>query len=134
MPARAAMTTVVRHLSLRLLLALFLGLLAWGGAQAFWAQPRGHDLATAHLAGLPAEARQTLELIKRGGPFPYPRDGIVFQNREGRLPIQARGYYREYTVATPGRRDRGARRIVAGRPGEYYYSQDHYRSFWRIKE
>ena len=67
------------------------------------------------LADLPREARQTLALIKDGGPFPYARDGIVFGNYEKRLPLQQRGYYREYTVKTPGRRDRGARRIVAGR-------------------
>ncbi len=81
---------------------------------------------------LPPEARQTLALIRSGGPFPFPRDGIVFNNREGHLPKKERGYYREYTVPTPGARDRGARRIVAGRGGELYYSDDHYRSFRRI--
>ena len=81
---------------------------------------------------LPPEARQTLALIERNGPFPYPRDGVVFHNREGHLPKRERGYYREYTVRTPGARDRGARRIVAGRDGEYYYTEDHYRSFRRI--
>jgi len=91
------------------------------------------------LAALPAEARETLALIKRGGPFPYPRkDGSTFGNFEKRLPLKPRGYYREYTVPTPGSRDRGARRIVAGSPpetsGEYYYTDDHYRSFRRIKE
>ena len=95
------------------------------------------------LADLPPEARQTLDLIKRGGPFPYPRkDGSSFGNFEKRLPERPRGYYREYTVPTPGSRDRGARRIVAGggphgdvaRSGEYYYTHDHYRSFRRIQE
>lgn len=81
---------------------------------------------------LPDEARQTLALIGTNGPFPYQRDGAVFSNREGRLPKRERGYYREYTVKTPGARDRGARRIVAGRGGERYYSDDHYRSFRRI--
>ena len=80
------------------------------------------------------QAIATLERIERGGPFPYERDGTVFQNRERRLPSQPRGYYREYTVRTPGARDRGARRIVAGRDGELYYSGDHYRSFMRIRE
>jgi ribonuclease T1 len=83
---------------------------------------------------LPPEARETLALIKAGGPFPYARDGVVFNNREGLLPKHQRGYYREYTVKTPGARDRGARRIVAGRGGEFYYTHDHYRSFKRIIE
>jgi len=85
-------------------------------------------------ADLPYEARQTLVLIKRDGPFPYSRDGIVFGNYEKRLPLRQRGYYREYTVKTPGRHDRGPRRIVAGRDEEYYYTDDHYRSFRRIRE
>jgi ribonuclease T1 len=86
------------------------------------------------VADLPKEARTTLALIKSGGPFPYDRDGIAFGNREGRLPKRERGYYREYTVKTPGSRDRGARRIVAGKPGEYYYTDDHYQTFRRIVE
>jgi ribonuclease T1 len=86
------------------------------------------------LADLPPEARATLALIRAGGPFPHPQDGRSFGNRERRLPAKARGYYREYTVRTPGARDRGARRIVAGRGGEYYYTADHYRSFQRIRE
>ena len=86
------------------------------------------------LSKLPVEAQQTIRLVKAGGPFPYERDGAVFGNREGLLPKRERGYYREYTVRTPGARDRGARRIVAGRGGEYYYTDDHYRSFRRIIE
>jgi ribonuclease T1 len=86
------------------------------------------------LTHLPPEARQTLAHIKAGGPFTYARDGSVFGNREGLLPKRTRGYYREYTVKTPGAKDRGARRIVAGVPGEYYYTDDHYRSFKRIIE
>jgi ribonuclease T1 len=83
---------------------------------------------------LPIEARATLELIKAGGPFPYPQDGRRFSNREKLLPLEGRGYYREYTVRTPGVRGRGARRIVAGSGGEFYYTADHYRSFRRIVE
>ena len=83
---------------------------------------------------LPPEALQALVLIKRGGPFPYAQDGRTFANRERLLPQRKRGYYREYTVSAPGARDRGPRRIVAGQPGEYYYSEDHYRSFKRIRE
>jgi ribonuclease T1 len=94
------------------------------------------------IQALPSEARETLALIKRGGPFPYPKDGAIFGNYERRLPIRPRGYYREYTVRTPGSRDRGARRIVAGAgagadvktSNEYYYTADHYRSFKRIVE
>jgi len=84
------------------------------------------------VQNLPSEARQTLTLIHKNGPFPYERDGAVFGNREGQLPKRERGYYREYTVKTPGVHDRGARRIVAGRAGEAYYTDDHYRSFRRI--
>jgi guanyl-specific ribonuclease Sa len=84
---------------------------------------------------LPPEAHATLRLIAAGGPFPYDRDGTVFQNREGRLPPQPRSYYREYTVPTPGSPDRGARRIVTGGdpPAEYFYTDDHYRSFRRLE-
>lgn len=86
------------------------------------------------LAALPPEARETLKLIRQGGPFPYAKDGSEFRNREGRLPPKPPGYYREYTVPTPGERDRGARRIVMGAGGEAYYTDDHYRSFKRIRE
>ena len=83
---------------------------------------------------LPPEARETLALIRQNGPLPYPQDGKTFGNRERRLPLRAQGYYREYTVKTPGARDRGARRIIAGNAGEFYYTEDHYRSFMRIRE
>jgi len=85
-------------------------------------------------AELPAQASATIELIRRGGPYPYERDGIVFGNFEKRLPPRERGYYREYTVRTPGAKSRGARRIVAGKGGELYYTEDHYQTFRRIKE
>ena len=91
-------------------------------------------LAPVAVAELPTEARTTLRLIKQGGPFPYPRDGVIFGNFEKRLPQQPRGYYHEYTVKTPGARNRGARRIVCGIPVECYYSGDHYRTFRRIQE
>lgn len=107
-------------------------LLAIGSAFAFW---NGNSNGqTIDVARLPPEARETLVLIKQGGPFPYQRDGVVFNNFEKLLPRQARGYYREYTVKTPGRRDRGPRRIVAGKQAEYYYTEDHYQSFRRIRE
>lgn len=83
---------------------------------------------------LPAEGRETLTLIRSGGPFPYDRDGMTFQNREGILPSQARGYYSEYTVPTPGESDRGARRIIGGDDGDRYYTDDHYDSFKQIEE
>ncbi len=85
-------------------------------------------------ADLPQEARATIARIRQGGPFPYERDGIEFRNFEKRLPLQPRGYYREYTVRTPGVKSRGARRIVAGKGGELYYTDDHYDSFRRIKD
>jgi len=92
------------------------------------------ELAVIAMAELPAEARETLQAIKRGGPFVYERDGVVFRNYERILPKQSRGYYREYTVRTPGARNRGARRIVCGQLPECYYSPDHYRTFKRIRE
>ncbi|MFG2142397.1 ribonuclease domain-containing protein [Streptomyces sp. NPDC048650] len=79
---------------------------------------------------LPSQAHDTLGLIEKGGPFPYPKDGTVFDNREGILPAQSTGYYHEYTVITPGSPDRGARRIVAGeKKNEDYYTADHYETF-----
>lgn len=106
------------------------------------------------VADLPQEARETLQLIRRGGPYPHDRDGVTFGNYEKLLPAAPRGHYREYTVMTPGVRHRGARRIVVGCErqraaspspgllrlvhcrdgGEFYYTADHYRSFRRIVE
>ena len=83
---------------------------------------------------LPGEALETIALIRKGGPFPHQRDGATFGNRERLLPARERGWYREYTVRTPGERTRGARRIVAGRDGTLYYTDDHYQSFKRILE
>jgi ribonuclease T1 len=110
-----------------------------GSALAKAADAQLEEIAAAKL---PKQARDTLALIKQGGPFPYRKDGTVFGNREGILPKKARGYYHEYTVKTPYSRDRGARRIVAGdgktgdpaTSGEYYYTDDHYASFKRIRE
>lgn len=81
------------------------------------------------LSALPKEATDTVNLIKQGGPYPYPQDGQVFSNREGILPKCDSGYYHEYTVKTPGSDDRGARRFVVGNGGEYFYTEDHYESF-----
>jgi ribonuclease T1 len=114
------MTRIFR-LCLPLLLCLSLPAFAYAGD------------ATISAANLPAEARATLHLIERGGPFPYARDGVIFGNYERKLPRQPRGYYHEYTVRTPGARDRGARRIVCGTLPECYYTADHYRSFRRIQ-
>ncbi len=91
-------------------------------------------LAQVSAEQLPREARATLALIRQGGPFPYAKDGIIFGNREAQLPPRRRGYYREYTVKTPGERTRGARRIVAGGAGELYYTDDHYNHFRRIRD
>lgn len=95
------------------------------------------DVAAVAVSALPIEARRTHELIRAGGPFPYTKDGSVFGNRERLLPRRERGHYREYTVPTPGARNRGARRIVCGGsqprdPEACYYSDDHYASFKRI--
>ena len=96
-------------------------------------------MATVALATLPSQARETRRLISTGGPFPYEKDGTVFRNRERLLPAEARGFYREYTVKTPGLKHRGARRIVCGgrelaSPLNCYYTADHYASFQRIVE
>ncbi|MFM9628137.1 MULTISPECIES: ribonuclease domain-containing protein [Streptomyces] len=95
---------------------------------------RSDGPATVRVSQLPAEARRTLDLIDAGGPFPYAKDGAVFGNFEGLLPRHERGYYREYTVPTPGSHDRGARRIVTGQGGEIYYTDDHYDSFRAVRE
>lgn len=90
------------------------------------------------LSSLPSQASDTLELIHSGGPFPYPQDGTVFQNREGILPDESTGYYHEYTVKTPGSPDRGARRLIGGGattdPPHVYYTADHYASFCEVDE
>jgi ribonuclease T1 len=89
-------------------------------------------LAWVALSGLPREARTTYRLILAGGPYPYSRDGVVYQNREGVLPRRSRGSYHEYTVRTPGSSDRGARRLVCAAVPECYYTDDHYASFRRV--
>lgn len=86
------------------------------------------------LNDLPPEAGATVALIESDGPFPYDQDGAVFQNREGILPDEPRGYYREFTVETPGSPDRGARRLVSGADGQLYWTEDHYDSFRRIRQ
>jgi ribonuclease T1 len=116
------------------LLAFLVGMVFSGGELADARRSLDHALTVVQVDDLPREARETLELIKQGGPFPYKRDGVVFANRERRLPVQSGDYYREYTVPTPGARDRGARRIIAGESGEYYYTGDHYKTFRRIRE
>jgi ribonuclease T1 len=92
----------------------------------------GLQSGTVALSSLPVQASDTVHLIEAGGPFPYPQDGVVFNNAERRLPDEPRGYYREYTVPTPGSADRGARRIITGKNGEYYYTPDHYATFRRV--
>jgi ribonuclease T1 len=103
-------------------------------AKNFWARTEGvGDIA---LSELPIQGQETHRLIYLGGPFPFDKDGVVFGNRERLLPLQKRGYYREYTVPTPGARDRGAKRIVCGgtatSPDACFYSADHYASFRKI--
>jgi ribonuclease T1 len=106
---------------------VFLGLLLAG---LFGLAPAAEIVA----ADLPPEARTTLRLIDQGGPFPHSRDGMTFGNFEKLLPLHPRGYYREYTVPTPGAGNRGARRIIVGKQRERYYTGDHYRTFRRIRE
>ena len=118
-----------------MVLAAMLWLPAGAQAHTHHAAQGAHaDLAIISVAELPPQARDTLRAIKNGGPFAYPRDGVVFGNYERALPKRPRGYYPEYTVKTPGARNRGARRIISGEPGEYYYTADHYKIFKRIQE
>jgi ribonuclease T1 len=109
--------------------------LAWSGVMAKeMVQPSVN--ASVSVDQLPPQGRTTYQRILQGGPFPYEKDGVVFGNRERMLPLEKRGYYREYTVKTPGSRDRGARRIVCGgpatTPNACYYTADHYASFRKI--
>ncbi|MER7012560.1 ribonuclease domain-containing protein [Saccharopolyspora sp. NPDC000359] len=101
------------------------------GSQPVAAVPGAESgLPVEKLSTLPPEVDKTWQLIQRNGPFPHPgKDGTVFGNREGILPDQEAGYYHEYTVPTPGSRDRGARRLVTGDRSELYYTSDHYESF-----
>ncbi|MEM5343878.1 ribonuclease domain-containing protein [Paraburkholderia azotifigens] len=123
-----------------LIAALTVGGLVGGLPSGAWAREaqQGQTVGTIAAAQLPPEAARTLNLIAAGGPYPYEKDGVVFGNRERLLPPHRRGYYHEYTVPTPGARDRAARRIVCGGPprrtGNCYYSDDHYASFNRIIE
>src|SRR5258706_463258 len=115
--------------------ALLLGILLLSATSPASARsPAIETAGVVRTADLPREARETLSLIRQGGPFPFARDGAIFSNREGRLPRAARGTYREYTVKTPGSRDRGARRIIAAGSDQFWYTADHYRSFRRIAE
>ena len=125
--------------ALRCICGMLLVVASLSDAQALQWQSHPHEQSqnqggTVSVAGLPAQARAMLRAIKQGGPFAYDRDGVVFGNFERALPKQARGYYREYTVKTPGVRGRGARRIISGSGGEYYYTDDHYQTFKRIRE
>ncbi|MEU7134295.1 ribonuclease domain-containing protein [Streptomyces sp. NPDC046261] len=132
------MTTPHRLARFAALAALASTLLVGGPAVAATPTAAGTSavLASAAPVGdicysdLPSQAHDTLRLIDKGGPYPYPKDGTVFSNREGVLPKQAGGYYHEYTVKTPGSPDRGARRIVTGeKTHEDYYTADHYKTF-----
>lgn len=119
----------------RLLLATAV---ACGCATAAWTRTAPDALPDIAASALPKEAREVLVLVRAGGPFPHERDGVAFGNRERLLPLKPKGYYREYTVRTPGVRTRGARRIVCGgppvTPDACYYTPDHYRSYSRIRE
>jgi ribonuclease T1 len=134
---------MARAAALKSALTSFLLAVAFTGANPVHAKgplerPAADSSATVRLAELPRQGRETYELIRLGGPFPYEKDGSVFGNRERLLPGAPRGYWREYTVKTPGSRDRGARRIVCGgplrQPHACYYTADHYASFRKIVE
>ncbi|MEY9858123.1 ribonuclease T1 [Catenulispora sp. GAS73] len=126
-----------------LVIAAALGLAGCGGSSSKGSSPKASSSSAAAKpagmgsiaeASLPAEARDVIKRIDDGGTFQYRQDGVTFQNRERQLPAEPSGYYREYTVATPGAADRGARRLILGRDGELYYTPDHYKSFlWVLR-
>ena len=137
--------STLRSLLLTGLLLVTLPFLAPGGLHALSsAQARetphralpASEIPVIAVADLPVQARDVLRRIEQGGPFEGYKDGIIFGNYERLLPSKPRGYYREYTVPTPGARNRGARRIVCGgakhHPEVCYYTHDHYASFRRI--
>jgi len=129
-----AVSGTVRSALLALLLGLALSVAGEAGAR----QPATTGVTIA-LADLPSQGRATYRLILAGGPFVYDKDGSVFGNRERQLPAARRGYYREYTVKTPGARSRAGRRIICGgrrptQPEACYYTSDHYASFRKIIE
>jgi len=125
-----------RALAHAMLVALVVALAA--GSAPIAARDAPGRLDEIDVAALPAEAREVLVRIRAGGPFRYERDGVTFGNREHALPARRRGYYHEYTVATPGEPTRGARRLVCGGPRKApevcYYTDDHYATFRRIRE
>ena len=123
------------NLFTRWILAAALSFMPFAHAQKGPAPAPAHpEVGEIPWTSLPTEARETIALIRKGGPYPYAKDGAVFGNREAILPRQNRGYYREYTVKTPGQRSRGARRIIWGKGGEFYYTDDHYNHFRRVRE
>jgi len=103
-----------------------------GGAPASGTATPRSGLPTVPVSALPSQARDVLALIDRGGPYPYRQDGTVFGNFEKLLPARPSGYYREYTVPTPGAPTRGTRRLIVGRNGDIYYTSDHYESFRQV--
>ena len=119
-------------------LGVLAGLVAAGAIAVSTPATADAAISSCALSSLPTQAAQTVNLIHQGGPFPYPNnDGVVFSNREGILPAQSSSYYHEYTVRTPGVKSRGGRRLVCGGPSASpdacYYSDDHYRSFRKIR-
>lgn len=129
--------TNITSRALKVLVALLIGLVGVGvpasaSADALTVQAACGNTAgfqKVNLSALPSQATDTVRLIQKGGPYPYRQDGQVFQNREHVLPLCSASYYHEYTVKTPGSSDRGARRIITGSAGEYFYTSDHYASF-----
>jgi ribonuclease T1 len=136
---RRARRPLLALVALLVALAIGYGVKALGsdGGTAASRAPSGSGSVSASgevaLSSLPAQVATTVGLIESGGPFPYPRnDGVVFHNNEHRLPPEPDGYYHEYTVPTPGSPDRGARRVITGAPGEFWYTGDHYETFQRV--
>jgi guanyl-specific ribonuclease Sa len=132
---RRARRPLIALVALVVALAVGYGARTWDGSKPAPTRPPApvSSSAAAPLSALPPEVGDTVHLIQRGGPYPYPHnDGAVFHNFEHRLPAEPDGYYHEYTVPTPDSPDRGARRIITGAPGEFWYTGDHYETFERV--
>jgi ribonuclease T1 len=118
----------------KVLWLLLLFLFAQSTVPVLTARQKQASIPTVNATDLPKEAQRTIALIRKGGPYPYKKDGVVFGNFEKLLPFHERGYYKEFTVRTPGSRNRGARRIISGKAGELYYTDNHYQNFKRVHE
>lgn len=130
---RRARRPLIALVALVAAVAVGYGVRTWDDHGSGRPTPTATALVAVPMSELPPQVATTVHLIERGGPFPYPdNDGVVFHNFEHRLPSEPDGFYHEYTVPTPNSADRGARRIVTGANGDFWYTADHYETFERL--